>query len=278
MLLRLGNYAIVVLFLIIGLSSCRGYYEAKRNLLILQQSDSSAPIKGQASKLLEPIIQSGDILSVVFFSDNPEATTIYNQQQRVASLLNQGMNTSSAGVTSGNVMLQEGYLVDPEGFINLQTLGRVQVAGLTKKEVQALLIQKINPFLKNPHVDIRFLNYRVTILGEVNRPGVYPVQGEKINLLQLIGLAGDFTIYGRRDNILIIRENGKERESVRIDLRKTDIFNSPYYYLAQNDIVVIEPNLKKPGVDEQATQRNLTIATAIASMVSVVAIVLNVFK
>ncbi|HEV3327659.1 MAG TPA: polysaccharide export protein, partial [Puia sp.] len=130
-------------------------------------------------------------------------------------------------------------------------------------------------FLKNPYYSIRFLNYRVTMIGEVSRPGVYTLPGERVNILEAIGLAGDLTFYGRRDNVLVMRENNGKREFARLDLTKPEIMSSPYFYLQQNDMVIVEPNKKKIAANDQVTARNVSIA---ATVISTLAILYSIFR
>lgn len=200
----------------------------------------------------EAKIQKGDLLSITVYSDNPAATAIFNQAQV----------TAGAGTTAG------GYLVDQQGDIRFQTLGPVHVEGLTKLELMKHMDEKLKTYLTNPYTDIRFLNFKVNVIGEVARPGPYTIPEEKISILELLGLAGDLTIYGRRDNVLVIREMEGKREFGRVDLRSANLFQSKYFYLQQNDVVMVEPSNKKPTADEQRVFRNLTLATTVTSLIS----------
>lgn len=200
----------------------------------------------------EAKIQKGDLLSITVYSDNPAATAIFNQAQ----------------VTAGGTTTAGGYLVDPLGNIRFQTLGVVHVEGLTKLELMKEMDEKLKTYLTNPYTDIRFLNFRVNVIGEVNRPGPYIIPEEKLSVLELLGLAGDLTIYGRRDNVLVIREMEGKREFGRINLRDANLFQSKYFYLQQNDVVLVEATNKKPTADEQRLFRNLALATTVLSLVS----------
>lgn len=272
--LRVWGYGLLVV-LLGGLASCGSAKKAQKELLYLQGNLDTLPNRSLASR--EATIQKGDLLSIIVYSDNPEATAIYNQQQVVPSVSNTGVNTmSSSGAANGAA--SGGYLVDQQGDIHFQTLGALHVEGLTKAQLTKLLSDKLLPYLKNPYVDIRFLNFRFTVIGEVNKPGTYIVPNEKVTVLEMLGLAGDLTIYGRRDNVLVIREKDGKREFGRIDLRKSDIFQSPYFYLQQNDVVLIAANPKKPTVNDQIAVRNLTIATGLASLLSTIAVLVNILK
>jgi polysaccharide export outer membrane protein len=263
---------IPALIIVFCLSSCFGGRKARKDSLYLQGNLDTLPNLIVAAQ--DVTIQKGDLLSIVFFSDNPEATAIYNQQQMaVSSGSGIGSGTSGAGAVTN------GFLVDLQGNIYIQSLGSVRAEGLTRQELSKLLGEKLTPFLKNPYANIRFLNFKFSILGEVNKPGSYVVPDEKrFSVLDLLALAGDRTVYGRLDNILVIRENDGKRKFGRIDLRKSDAFQSPYYYLQQNDMVMVEASAKKPNGSEQATLRNLSIVTGFASLVSVAAIIINFFR
>ena len=245
-------------------ASCGGSKKANNELKILQGNLDTLPNYAVLPK--EAVIQKGDLLSIFVYSDNPEATAIFNQ-----SLAKAG---SSQGTGGGST----GYLVDQEGNIRFQTLGVLHVAGLKKQELMKQMDEKLKTYLTNPYTDIRFLNFHVNIIGEVNKPGPYSIPEEKLTILELVGLAGDLTIYGKRDNLLVIREKDGKREFGRINLKDANVFQSPYFNLQQNDVIIVEANPKKQTVNDQTLLRNLTIVTGIASLVSTAAIIYNVFK
>lgn len=186
--------------------------------------------------VLQQTIIPNDLLSITVSSLNPEASQIFN---------NPGTSSSpSAGTNARNSV---GYLVEQEGTIQFPLLGKIQAAGLTKTELAEFLRKTLEDkkLLIDPIVVINFLNFRVTVLGEVSHPLVVSVPNEKISLLEAIGMAGDLTIFARRDNVLLIREEKGKRLLKRINLNSGDIFNSPFYYLKSNDIVYAEPNKSK---------------------------------
>jgi polysaccharide export outer membrane protein len=129
--------------------------------------------------------------------------------------------------------------------------------------------------LMNPYYTVRFLNSHFTLLGEVSRPGNFSIPGEHVNLFEGLGMAGDMTFFGRRDNILIIRINNGKREFQRLDLTKPDVFKSPYYFLQQGDIVYVEASRKKLAANDQVTARNVSLA---ATIISTLAIIYSIFK
>lgn len=185
---------------------------------------------------LQQTIIASDLLSIVVSSLNPEASQIFNTA-----------NVSSSPSMGTNVRNSVGYLVEQDGSIQFPLLGKIQAAGLTKTELAEFLRKTLEDkkLLIDPIVVINFLNFRVTVLGEVTHPMVVSVPNEKISLLEAVGMAGDLTPFARRDNVLLIREEKGKRLLKRINLNSGDIFNSPYYYLKSNDIVYAEPNKAK---------------------------------
>lgn len=173
----------------------------------------------------ESIIQKNDLLSITVSSLNPQATAIFNP----------------ATAATGNA---EGYLVSADGSIQFPILGNIKAEGLTKEQLRAEITQKLTQrqLLTDPIVSIRFLNFRITVLGEVKNPSVVSVPNEKISLLEAIGMAGDLTIYAKRSNVLLIREEGGEKKLKRLNLNSDELLTSPYYYLKSNDIIYVEPD------------------------------------
>lgn len=223
---------------------------------------------------IEPKIRKGDILSIIVYSDNPEATKIYNQ-----SLINTG-NTSvvaPSGIVQamgGASPSAAGYQVDLDGNIIFQGIGKLHVEGLTKADLKDTLDGRLGPYLLNPYYSIHFLNYRFTMLGEVQRPGIISIPGEKIGILDALALAGDITYFGNRKNVLIIRETNNKRTWSRMDLTSPNIMLSPYYYLQQNDIVIIEPTRSKLAANDVVLQRNVSL---FATLLSTFAIFYSIF-
>ena len=168
--------------------------------------------------------------------------------QTTDPLTSEPFNLRSTGQTSNKDQIT-GYLVDNDGMINFPIVGKIHVAGLTKTECEDLIKSKIQPYLartENPLVSVRTSSYRITVIGEVNRPGVIPVATEKISLIEALAEAGDMTIYGKRNNVLLVREDKSgEKHKVRLNMNDANIINSPYYYLQQNDIVYVEPHKVK---------------------------------
>jgi polysaccharide export outer membrane protein len=198
-----------------------------------------------------PIIQVDDILSVTVSALDSESSIPFNLFQ-------------GGQVDSG---LPLNYLVDINGNINFPVLGEVRSMGLTTNDLKNSLVKKLEVYIKNTIVNIRLENFRVTILGEVSNPGTFLSMNERITIPEAIGLAGDLTIEGKRKNILLVRNINGKVERIRLDLTDESIFTSPYYYLAQNDILYVEPNKAKMNSSALGTTSSLlSIAAAIISL------------
>jgi polysaccharide biosynthesis/export protein len=270
MLRMLFFYGSVVAFVATVSSSCG----STKKLTYMQGTFDTAKYSQVLS--VDPLIQKGDLLSIIVYSDNPEATRIYNQAL-ITGATSGASGASSAGSEgiSGSAPTSAGYLVDEAGNIEFQGFGLLHVDGLTRSALKDTLDSRLKPFLTNPYYNIRFLNNRFTMLGEIARPGIYTIPGDRINLFQALGMAGDMTFYGRRDSVLIIRETDGKREFARLNLTQPEILGSPYFYLQSNDIVIFEATKSKVIANDQTTLRNLSIAT---SLVSVFAIIYTIFR
>ena len=226
----------------------------------------------------EPVIQKGDLVGITVYSDNPEATAGFNQQMTTTpSAAASGIGSA---ITTGTVsQSMPGYLVDAKGNIRFQSLGELQVEGLTKAQLEDTLKEKLAKYLLNPYCNIRFLNYKFTMLGEVSKQGVYAVPGEKISILEALGMAGDITLYGLKDSIIVVRETNGKRTFGNLDVSSPNVFTSPYYFLQQNDIVIVKTNPKKPDVSEQTENRNFARAATITSiLLSVTLVLVQIFR
>lgn len=209
----------------------------------------------------DPKIQTDDILSISIFTIDPQSTAMINQ---VSS--SQVLGSSSA--TAIGQQQISGYLVDKNGEVELAVIGKIKLAGLTTYEARDLIREKVKEFYKDPSVQVRFANFKVTILGEVARPAAYTLPNEKVSILDALGLAGDLTIYGKRENILLIRDNNGKKEFARFSLNSSELFSSPYYYLKQNDVIYIEPNKgKAASLNTARTQTFAIVGTALSVLI-----------
>ncbi len=187
---------------------------------------------------LEPVLQKNDILSITVSSLNVEAAEMFNLANKTSSQANN---------FNGRPSPTAGYLIDQDGNIQFPFIGAIRAAGLTKKDLRQYITKElvVRQLLLDPIVDIRYLNFKVSVLGEVNNPSVFTIANEKVTLLEALGLAGDMTIFAKRDNVFLISEQDGVKTTKRINLNTDELFNSPNYYLKSNDIVYVEPNKRK---------------------------------
>lgn len=224
----------------------------------------------------EPIIHNDDMLSIVVSATDPLTVAPFNLP--IISYSSPGEEKLSTTPT------MQPYVVDINGEINFPIIGKIKIGGLKKSEAVALIKEKLQPYLKDPIITIQFLNYKITILGEVQKPGTYTISNEHTSILQALGIAGDLTIYGRRDNVLLIREKeGGKKEYIRIDLTQADVLSSPFYYLQQNDVIYVEPNKTRINtVISSAASTNaaiyLSTVSSLASVATTIVAVLNMRK
>ena len=214
-------------------------------------------------------IQSNDLLSILVSSYDLDAVRPFNLSSVAPDQIGMGQsNTSQQG---------QSYLVDSDGAIEFPVLGKIMLVGLSRTEAAAILKEKIAVYVKDPIVNLRIINYKVTVLGEVQKPGTFTILDERISVLEAIGLAGDLTIYGKRNTVTVIREgpNG-EKLYGKLDLRKIDIFKSEYFYLQQNDVVIVAPN--KAKVNQAGVNPSTTLYLSIASLLVGIATLLIRFN
>jgi polysaccharide export outer membrane protein len=199
---------------------------------------------------------------------SPEANILFN-----SGLLTTAGNNNNAAASS---RINEGYLVDKEGAINFPVIGKITLARLTKEEATTKMTEELKQHVKNPIVNVRFLNFKVTVIGEVNRPSTFTIPTEKINIMEALGLAGDMTAFGKRENVLIIREKDGVRSTTRINMNNKDILNSPYFYLQQNDIVYVEPDNRTKIAQTSANNRYIPIV--VASITAIAIFLSNIYN
>ena len=224
--------------------------------------------------LYDARIMPKDVLTITVNTVNPEAAAPFNLIVRPT------LNSSSSSVGGGYGSLQT-YLVSNDGTIDFPVLGNLQVGGLTKAQCEKMLHDKIKPYLnaaENPVVTVRMSNYKISVIGEVNRPGMYTVGNEKINILEALAQAGDLTIYGVRENVKLIRENDKGVKQIfTLNLNDAGIISSPYYYLQQNDIIYVEPN-KVKARNSSVGQSTTLWLTSTSILISLTSLLYNILK
>jgi len=242
--------------------SCASHPE----FIYLQNSHNNAAFEFASIETKELVkIQPFDFLFISVYSIDPTAALPFNPP-----------NSASVG-GAGNAQPEIiGYKVGEDGMIDFPVVGAIKVLGLSLRDAENLLKDKIAVYLKDPVVNIKFLNLKVTVIGEVNRPGTFDIPVENMTIMQAIGLAGDVSIYGDRSNITIIREQNGKRSVGRINLLKTDVFNSPFYYLQQNDVIIAQPSeLKDTQVNSLSSREVLPWVTAGVSLASLLIAVLR---
>jgi len=222
-------------------------------------------------KYPEPTIQKNELISITVYSDDPRASAYYNLPVQT-TVNNTGAISSPATQTTTPT---SNYLVDETGSIIMPGLGKLEVAGLTKAQLDSVILSKLKDKLNNAYTIIRLSSYKITMIGEIAKPGQFAIPNERVSLLEAIALAGDLTPYGRRDNVMIIREVNGQRNFARLDLRSPDILNSPYFYLYPNDVVIVDLNKTKAAANDQVVVRNISLATSIISVLAVVITVLR---
>ena len=231
---------------------------SKQDIVYYQNIDTN--IIQENTNSYEVKIQPDDLLMIIVSAEDPEVAMPFNLSTVVVA------NSSRIDLATGQQMIQS-YLVDRDGMIEFPVVGKLQVGGLTRTEVLKLLQSKIGTYIKNPIINLRITNFKISLQGEVNLPGTYPVISERVTLIEALSMAKDLTIYGRRDNVLVIREMNGVKSYNRVDITKSDFITSPYYYLAQNDVVYVEPN--KTRVNSSAVGPNTSvIISAISILVS----------
>lgn len=264
---KIKNITIVAtLFLL--LTSCAGV----RNVAYFQNADQ---VDLAAQRMLyDAKIMPKDELSIFVNTTDPNAASPFNLNSNSQSNQTRSSNSYGNGYSLP-------YLVDNYGNINFPVLGVLHVEGLTKTECQEMIAGKLKAYLsetEKPIVTVMMSSYRVAVLGEVGGPGVIPVTGEKMSILEALASAGDLTIYGRRDNILLIREDARGQKTFhRLNINNADIVSSPYYYLQQNDVIYVEPNKIKArnAAIGNAITLPMTLFSAASSVASLVLLILK---
>lgn len=240
------------------LSSCGS---VKKTVYFSNEPDSAIIAK---TSVPQTRIQPNDILSITVSSINQQATMIFN---------NPNITYAAASTSSGTQVQSPGYLVSPTGDITFPVVGEIKVAGQTTAQIQNSLAKMLTEkkLLVDPIVMVRQLNFRVSVLGEVSHPTVVNVPSERISLLEALGMAGDITIYGRKDNVMVIREENGIKHIKRINMNNDELFRSEYYYLKSNDIVYVEANKSKV----ESSSRSTFILPIILSALSFAAIIVD---
>ena len=261
------SYFFLAAVAVLAVTSC----STPKNVAYIQNSDSIDYAKSEY--LYDARIMPKDILTITVNTVNPEASEPFNL------LIHNTLNASRSIATSGGAL--QTYLVDNNGCIDFPVVGTLQVGGLTKSMCEKLIHDKIQRYMnaeENPIVTVRMSNYKISVIGEVNRPGMFNVGNEKISIFEALAQAGDLSIYGVRDRVKLIRENAKGRKEIHtINLNDANIVNSPYYYLQQNDVVYVEPNSVKAKNSAIGTSTTIWISVT-GALVSLASLIVNILR
>lgn len=259
--MKIKYVAYLVVCVAVFLTACT----STKKIIYLQDV---VPLKQQEiEQKYEVIIHSDDLLAIM----------VNSRDQELAMPFNMPMVTYQLG-TLGSSGQQRvlGYLVDTDGNIDFPILGEIHVEGMTRMQLTELIKNKLieDDLIKDPIVTVQFLNFKISVMGEVGRPGSFTISGDRITLLEALSMAGDLTIYGRRDRVGVIRENDGKRTILFHDLRSAEIFNSPCYYLQQNDIVYVEPNKAKSGQSSINQNNSIGVWVSVISLLTTIAVLI----
>ena len=265
-IMRLPKQSVCLLFLCCLFSGCVSTKDITYFQPLAPETDA---ITTKMKEAYTPVIKPGDILSITVSGLDRENSEMFNPMTLMPA-------TAHTSQSAGIIMPQPitGFTVDSEGNITLPLLGKMNVTGLTSREVEIKLTEHLQQqYLKSPTISVHIANYIVSVLGEVARPAQYVIPHERITMPEVMALAGDLTIYGKRKNVLVIRETDGQRTFARLDLTKRDVFESPYYYLRSGDIVYVEPTKGKMT----STDRTYQLTPVIISSISFLIMILNLF-
>lgn len=225
----------------------------------------------QNEQLYDAKIMPKDLLTIVVSCTSPELAAPFNLTVATSRDL------STTSITTQSVLQQ--YLVDNEGKVDFPVLGELKLGSLTKKQAERMIIDKLKPYIKEtPIVTVRMVNYKISVIGEVARPGTFTISNEKVNLLEALAMAGDMTVYGLRDDIKLIREDANGRqEIIPLDLNKAETILSPYYWLQQNDIVYVTPNKAKARNSDIGNSTSLWFS-ATSILISITSLLYNILR
>ncbi len=247
--------------LVLLLSSCVTHKE----LLYLNDLPENVNMVQNINNDTDMRVQPEDLLAISVSSYNTDASKPFNPDANNLTSMAQALQG-----TSNVAELTTGYFVDRVGYIDFPNIGKIFVGQKTLNEVNIILLDKLKVFLKDPVVNIRFLNLKISVLGEVTKPGTIRLTNKRLTIFEAIGMAGDLTTYSNRTKIILIRENNGKRIIVNLNLQASDIFKSPYYYLQQNDVLYVEPNKSKASTIADITNKALAAASVAISIITLI--------
>lgn len=244
-------YISLVVLVAITLGSCN----QQKNIAYYQNIEAQTANSSQMS--YDPTIQPDDLLMIIVSAEDAEAAAPFNLEAAIVPTM--------VGQSTMGQRQHQMYLVDKNGTIEFPVLGSLNVVNKTKTEVVRDLKNRLaSKYIKNPIVNLRIMNFKVTVQGEVTRPGSYPINSERITLPEALSLAGDMTIYGKRNNVIVIREVDNKKSVFKVDMTSAEFINSPAYYLKQNDLVYVEPNAAK--ANSSTFNQNIPVWISLSSV------------
>jgi polysaccharide biosynthesis/export protein len=255
-----GIFKILTLLVLILFSSC-----ATRQDIVYFQDEPITPAIENSNSDFEIHYKKDDLLTINISALDPILARPFNLEATY---------TTQSVIDAQGILTQQAYLIDKNGNIEFPVLGTLKLEGLSRTEATEMLKLKLKEYIKNPIVNIRLANFTISVLGEVTRPGTYTLQDERISLPQALGLAGDLTIYGKRDNVFLIREVNGQKKYTKFDLRSVNSLYSKNYYLTQNDVIYVEPNNSKIR-SSSYNQNNGIIISAVGTIATIVAILIR---
>lgn len=243
------------LLLLIALNTSCG---TNKKIVYFSNKDADSTTTSNDFQVYSPVLKIDDYLTINVMDIDLETVSIFNLHSFTPA-------SQLSGYTNGTAAIN-GYLIDRNGMINMPVLGRIKIAGLHRDEAVELIETELKKYLKSPVVNLQILNYKITVLGEVNMPGTFRIPNERITILEAIGLAGDLKMTGKRKNVLVVREENGKRQEFIIDLTSEKLFTSPVYYLHQNDVIYVEPN-RASMANSTFLKTNATIFVSLASLI-----------
>ncbi|MDT0642318.1 polysaccharide biosynthesis/export family protein [Zunongwangia sp. F363] len=252
---------LLIIMLLVSVTSC----VSRQDLVYFENLPEAGTLEGVSRNSLE--IKPNDLLTISVSAPEQEAALPFN-----LPVIGVPQNGAELGLTVNGRQQMQTYLVNSDGSIEFPVLGTVEVAGLNRQQLSAKLKEEISEYVQDPIVNVRIVNFQVSVLGEVNRPGTFDVRDEYLSLPKALGLAGDLSIYGRRDNVLVIREEDGKKTYTYLDLTDASMIDSPYYYLQQNDVVYVEPNSAQR--QSSSYNRNASVYISIASVLVSLAVLI----
>ena len=270
--------SIAILMAAITLASCQSYkkvpyLQSYESLTDKSYKEIVINEVNQQDTLYDARIQPKDLLNITINTTDPQAAAPFNLTMQTYNNIAQ----SNASTTSQPALQQ--YLVDNAGEIDFPVIGRLQVGGLTKNAAENLIREQLRPYLKEiPIVTVRMSNYKISVLGEVNSPGTFTINNEKVNIFEALAMAGDMTVYGLRDNVRLIREDADGHQHIiTLNMNRADIIQSPYYYLQQNDILYVTPNKTKAKTADISASTTIWFSV-VGTLVSLASMIITIAK